>query len=164
DGRLPATDRRLPEAPIPAYHPADAVQLSRRYPGKVARYQISLHSTLPLRLPGESRRRVRRPVRPPRLDQPQSLRHPVAPSHRRMVLYLFWPHPRRSDRRAKVRRIVPSSMNLMIGYPAVPAGRIRLVLNSAISVECFRNMVIRLLVNSAMTLGNSTGDLIVASL
>lgn len=40
----------------------------------------------------------------------------------------------------------------------------RLILNSASSVECFRNMAIRLLVNSAMTLGNSRGDLIVASL
>jgi hypothetical protein len=40
----------------------------------------------------------------------------------------------------------------------------RLVLNSAISFECFRNMAIRLLVNSALTLRNSTGDLIVASL
>jgi len=40
----------------------------------------------------------------------------------------------------------------------------RLILNSANSVECFRNMAIRLLVNSAMTLGNSRGDLIIASL
>lgn len=40
----------------------------------------------------------------------------------------------------------------------------RLVLNSAISAECFQNMAIRLLVSSAMILGNSTGDLIVASL
>src|SRR3954469_18873540 len=37
DFRLPAPDRRLPEAPFPAHHPADQVQLSRRYPGKVAR-------------------------------------------------------------------------------------------------------------------------------
>src|SRR6266481_2989077 len=58
DGRLPAPDRRLPEAPLPAHHPADAVQLSRRYPRQVARHQVSLHSTLPLRFPGEARRRV----------------------------------------------------------------------------------------------------------
>ena len=40
----------------------------------------------------------------------------------------------------------------------------RLVVNSAISFEYFRNIAIRLLVNSAMTLGNSKGDLTVASL
>jgi hypothetical protein len=40
----------------------------------------------------------------------------------------------------------------------------RLVPNSAISIEYFWNMAIRLLVNSAMTLRISTGDLIVASL
>src|ERR1700686_3644837 len=58
DRRLSAPDRRLPEAPLPAHHPADAVQLSRRYTWQVARHQVSLHSTLPLRFPGESRRRV----------------------------------------------------------------------------------------------------------
>jgi hypothetical protein len=40
----------------------------------------------------------------------------------------------------------------------------RCVLNSASSIECFRNMDIRLFVNSAITLGNSTGDPIVTSL
>jgi hypothetical protein len=40
----------------------------------------------------------------------------------------------------------------------------RLVPNSAISIEYFWNMAIRLLVNSAMTLRISTGDLIVTSL
>ena len=40
----------------------------------------------------------------------------------------------------------------------------RLIPNSAISIEYFWNMAIRLLVNSAMTLRISTGDLIVASL
>jgi hypothetical protein len=40
------------------HHSADAVQLSSRYPRQVARHQVSLHSTLPIRLPGESRRRV----------------------------------------------------------------------------------------------------------
>jgi hypothetical protein len=40
----------------------------------------------------------------------------------------------------------------------------RVVLNSTISFEYFRNMAIRLLVKSVMTLRNSTGDLIVASL
>ena len=40
----------------------------------------------------------------------------------------------------------------------------RLVPNSAISIEYFWNMAIRLLVNSAMTVRISTGDLIVASL
>jgi hypothetical protein len=39
-----------------------------------------------------------------------------------------------------------------------------LILDSAISIECFRNMALRLLVNSAVTLRNSTGDLIVVSL
>jgi len=40
----------------------------------------------------------------------------------------------------------------------------RLTANSAISFECFRIRSIRLVVNSAMTLGNSKGDLIQASL
>jgi hypothetical protein len=40
----------------------------------------------------------------------------------------------------------------------------RLVPNSAISIEYLWNIAIRLLVNSAMTLRISTGDLIVASL
>src|SRR5580658_2715162 len=111
DFRLPEPDRRLPEAPFPAHHPTDAVQLSHRYPGKVARHQVSLHSTIPLRLPGESRRRVRRPLHPPRLDQPKPLRHPVAPSHRRMVPPAPRPYPRRSDRHAKVQRIAPSPLN-----------------------------------------------------
>src|SRR5262245_31783252 len=78
---------------------------------------ISLHSTLPLRLPGESRRRVRRPLRPPRLDQPQPLRHPVAPSHRRMVLPASRPYPCRSDRQAKVRWIAPSPLNTASRLP-----------------------------------------------
>jgi hypothetical protein len=44
------------------------------------------------------------------------------------------------------------------------AGLYRLVLSSAISIKCFWNMAIRLLVNSTMTFRISTGDLIVASL
>jgi hypothetical protein len=40
----------------------------------------------------------------------------------------------------------------------------RTALNSASSFECFRNMALRLLVNSAVTLRNSAGDLIAASL
>ena len=47
----------------------------------------------------------------------------------------------------------------------IPHRAVRLlILDSAISFECFRNMALRLLVNSAVTLRNSTGDLIVASL
>jgi hypothetical protein len=38
------------------------------------------------------------------------------------------------------------------------------ILSPAISVECFRNMALRLLVNSAVTLKNSRGDLTAASL
>jgi hypothetical protein len=52
--------------------------------------------------------------------------------------------------------------------PAAPLRRLglfhRLVLNSTNSVECLRNKAIRFFVDSAMILGNSVGDLIVASL
>jgi hypothetical protein len=48
--------------------------------------------------------------------------------------------------------------------PDIPHRAVVLILDSAISFECLRNMALRLLVNSAVTLRNSTGDLIVASL
>ena len=57
------------------------------------------------------------PFRPPRLDQPQPLRHPVAPSHRRMVLPASRSDPRRSDRHAKVQWIAPSCLNTASRLP-----------------------------------------------
>ena len=46
--------RRKDIAPVvAAHHTTDAVQLSNLYPGKVARHQVSLHSTLPFRLPDD---------------------------------------------------------------------------------------------------------------
>jgi len=52
DGRLPAPDRRLPESPASALHPAGRSSTIRRYPRKVHGTSIASF-TLPLRFPGE---------------------------------------------------------------------------------------------------------------
>jgi len=83
---MSAVYRRGVEAEILADNQPHSVQLPNRYPRQMARKPLSVRPALSIRSAGDLRRRIRRSVHSLGLDEPRSLRSPMASTHGNLVL------------------------------------------------------------------------------